>query len=87
MIKLEATAHETFVDSIEPEFPGQKSFQLQTILKDASPETLESSVEQGVKLLESLKKPMVNKIADTPDAKQWITQIGKCGFSICYRRC
>ena len=54
----------------------QKTFQLQALLKDASPKMLEDSVEQGVKLLEKLKAPLVAKTANSPDAEQWILQIG-----------
>ncbi len=55
----------------------QKTFQLQTLLKDASPQTLEASVEQGVKLLDRLKAPMVERLQNSVDAQQWIQQIGK----------
>lgn len=84
IVKEEALNHENLVDSPERR---QKAFSLQNLLKDASPGILESSVEQGVKLLEDLKKPMLNKIGDTPDAKQWIAQIGKFMLLICYRCC
>ena len=53
----------------------QKSFQLQTILKDAGPEMLETSVQQGVKLLDQLKAPLLSKMENSPDAEQWISQI------------
>ena len=53
----------------------QKSFQLQTLLRDAGPEMLETSVEQGVKLLDQLKAPLLSKIGNSPDAEQWIQQI------------
>ena len=54
---------------------SQKNFQLQTLLKDAGPEMLETSVEQGVKLLDQLKAPLLSKMANSPDAEQWIQQI------------
>lgn len=84
IVKEEALNHETSVESPERR---QEVFQLQNLLKDASPAILESSVEQGVKLLEALKNPMLNKIGDTPDAKQWIAQIGKHLLLMCYRCC
>lgn len=77
MVKNEDLDSENFLNSTGPGYQKQHNFQLQELLKDASPEALESSVEQGVKLLERLKTPMVSKIDDTPDAKQWIDQIGK----------
>ena len=55
----------------------QKTFQLQTLLKDASPQMLEASVEQGVKLLDRLKGTMLEKLPNSVDAEQWIQQIGK----------
>ncbi|KAL8823786.1 MAG: hypothetical protein Q9191_005550 [Dirinaria sp. TL-2023a] len=54
---------------------GQRSFQLQRVLQDAEPEVLETSVTQGVKLLEKLKEPLQSKAQDSPDAVQWIQQI------------
>lgn len=36
---------------------------------------LEASVEQGVKLLDQLKDPLLNKMGTSPDAEQWIQQI------------
>lgn len=36
---------------------------------------LEASVEQGVKLLDQLKDPLLNKMETSPDAEQWIQQI------------
>ncbi|KAI4210125.1 MAG: hypothetical protein LQ351_007028 [Letrouitia transgressa] len=53
----------------------ERNFQLQALLKDATPEMLESSVEEGVKLLYKLKVPMVTKMSDSLDAGQWIQQI------------
>ena len=53
----------------------QKSFQLQALLKDAGPALLESSVEHGVKLLDQLKAPLLDKMGNSPDAEQWIQQI------------
>ena len=55
----------------------QKTFQLQTLLEDATPQMLEASVEEGVKLLDRLKGVMVEKLQSDVDAEQWILQIGK----------
>ena len=55
----------------------QKTFQLQTLLEDATPQMLEASVEQGVKLLGRLKGVMLEKLQSDVDAEQWILQIGK----------
>lgn len=63
--------------SAEAELPKQQFFQLQALLKDAPPETLERGVEQGVKLLENLRAPLLDKVESSPDADQWIQQIGK----------
>ena len=63
------------VSAPETEQPG---FQLHTLLSDAGPEVLESSVRQGVKLLEKLKQPLESKASDSSDASQWIEQIGTC---------
>jgi len=62
--------------SAELEQEEQKTFQLQALLKDAGPKMLEDSVDQGVKLLEKLKAPLAAKMANSPDAEQWILQIG-----------
>lgn len=61
--------------------PGQDSqqkmdFQLQSLLKDATPEQLEASVAQGLKLLDQLKAPMSSEATDSTDASQWVQQIG-----------
>lgn len=55
----------------------QKSLNLQTLLKDAGPDMLEKSVEQGVECLKKLKAPLLNEIEHSPDAGQWIQQIDK----------
>lgn len=52
-----------------------QTFQLQTLLRDASPQMLEASVEQGVELLDQLKAPLLAKVDNNPDAEQWIQQI------------
>lgn len=61
--------------------PGQDSqqkmdFQLQSLLKDATPEQLEASVAQGLKLLDQLKGPMSDEATSGSDAAQWMQQIG-----------
>ncbi|KAK4694636.1 hypothetical protein P7C71_g2978, partial [Lecanoromycetidae sp. Uapishka_2] len=61
--------------SAELEEQKEKSFQLQVLLKDASPKMLEDSVEQGVKLLDKLRTPLAAKMENSPDAEQWIKQI------------
>lgn len=66
------------LSAAEIEEQKRKHFQLQTMLRDADPQMLEKSVEEGVKLLDDLKIPLVNKMSDSPDAEQWIQQIGKC---------
>lgn len=66
---------ESPLSAAELEEQKQKSFQLQTLLKDAGPKMLETSVEQGVKLLDQLKAPLLNKMPNAPDAEQWIQQI------------
>ncbi len=63
--------------STEIDDQHQKTFQLQTLLRDASPQMLEASVEQGVKLLDRLKGTMLEKLQNSFDAEQWIQQIGK----------
>ncbi|KAL8724724.1 MAG: hypothetical protein Q9166_007785 [cf. Caloplaca sp. 2 TL-2023] len=54
---------------------GQKHFQLSAMLRDAAPQLLESAVEASVKLLDTLKAPLVDKMANSPDAEHWIQQI------------
>lgn len=61
--------------------PGQDSqqkmdFQLQSLLKDATPEQMEASVVQGLKLLDQLKAPMSDEATSGSDAAQWVQQIG-----------
>lgn len=55
---------------------GQHSFQLHHLLKDSEPELLEASVDQGVKLLQRLRNPLESKAPNSPDAMQWMKQIG-----------
>lgn len=61
---------EPSLSATEIEEQKQKSFQLQKLLKDAGPKMLETSVEQGVKLLDHLKAPLLNKMQNSPDAEQ-----------------
>ncbi|KAL8709618.1 MAG: hypothetical protein Q9220_005710 [cf. Caloplaca sp. 1 TL-2023] len=58
----------------EPE-EKRRVFQLQALLQDANPEILERGVQEGVRLLEGVKAPMVEKLAENADAQQWIKQI------------
>ncbi|KAL8835488.1 MAG: hypothetical protein Q9170_003290 [Blastenia crenularia] len=53
----------------------QKHFQLSALLGDASPQVWESSVEASVKLLDTLRAPLADKMASSPDADHWIQQI------------
>lgn len=77
----ETEAHNTLpileppVSAAALEEQKHKSFQLQTALKDANPEVLEKGVEEGVRFLQRLKSPLVNKMENSPDAEQWIQQI------------
>ncbi|KAG8526802.1 uncharacterized protein KY384_008231 [Bacidia gigantensis] len=52
-----------------------KNFQLQNLIKDATPQILESAVEASVELLNELRGPLLAKIDDSPDAEQWLQQI------------
>ena len=54
-----------------------KNFHLQDLLANADLETLEKSVERGVKYLAELKAPIKDKVGVTADASQWIAQIEK----------
>ena len=71
---------EPSITPVEVDDEHQKTFQLQTLLEDATPQMLEASVEQGVKLLDRLKGVMVEKLQSTVDAEQWIQQVGKWLF-------
>lgn len=52
-----------------------QSFQLQNFIADASLEILEASVEKGVEFLHELKRPLLDKLNESPDAAQWVQQI------------
>jgi ribosome biogenesis GTPase A len=52
-----------------------QSFQLQNFIADASLEILEASVEKGVEFLHELKRPLLDKLDESPDAAQWVQQI------------
>lgn len=54
---------------------GQKHFQLSAMLKDATPQILESAVEASVKLLDTLRAPLADKMPSSPDAQHWIQSI------------
>ena len=62
---------------------GQLSFQLQNVLKEAEPEVLETSVAQGLKLLQKLKERLQSKAQDSPEAMQWTQQIGGFDGYLC----
>lgn len=80
-LNTETKVHDTpFIDkppisAAELEEHRHTTFQLQTLLKDAGPKMLESSVEQGVKLLDQLRVPLLDKMENSSDAEQWIQQI------------
>lgn len=59
-----------------PDSQQKMDFQLQSLLKDATPEQLEASVVQGLKLLDKLKTPMSDEATSCSDAAQWVRQIG-----------
>lgn len=63
------------ISTAETEEQQQKLFQLSALLKDATPQVLEASVEASVELLNTIKAPLVDKMADSPDAERWIQQI------------
>ena len=52
-----------------------KSFQLRSLVADASLELLETSVERGLQLLDDLKGPLKSRFELSPDAVRWIEQI------------
>ncbi|KAL8795596.1 MAG: hypothetical protein Q9182_007517 [Xanthomendoza sp. 2 TL-2023] len=54
---------------------GLKPFQLLSMLKHASLPQLETTIESTVKLLNTLREPLADKIAHRPDAEKWIQQI------------
>lgn len=77
----ESKIHETLltdeprISAAELERHRHTTLQLQNLLKDAGPNMLESSVEQGVRVLDQLKVPLLDKMEHSPDAEQWIQQI------------
>lgn len=72
---------ETPMYSAEVPTHTQQSFQLQRMLIDAPLYILERGVDQGVRLLEDFEAAMLDKVEGSPDAAQWIQQIGKWRFS------
>lgn len=79
-VKLEPIKAELKVKDllpIETQDAPKEAFQLQKLLTDATPELLETSVEEGVRLLDQLKGQMLTDSATSKDATQWIQQIGK----------
>lgn len=63
-------------DTSEIQDAPKETFQLQKLLTEATPELLETSVEEGVRLLDNLKGQMLTESAASADAMQWIQQIG-----------
>ena len=63
-------------ETSENEDNRRETFQLQKLLIDATPDLLERSVEEGVRLLDNLKGQMLTDSAASTDATQWIQQIG-----------
>ena len=57
--------------------PQPNNFQLQTFIADASLEVLETSIDQGVKFLDDLKRPLRDNLEKSQDATQWVEQIEK----------
>lgn len=68
-------------DTSETQDVPKETFQLQKLLTEATPELLETSVEEGVRLLENLKSQMLTDSAASTDATQWIQQIGTHNLS------
>ena len=54
---------------------NNKSFQLSTLLKNATPQILEAFVDASVDILNKLRAPLLDKMANSPNAEQWIQQI------------
>ena len=67
----------TYQDDLasQTEMVHPQSFHLQNIIADASLDVLEASVERGVKFLDDLKFPLVERLESSPDAAQWVQQI------------
>ncbi|KAL8700510.1 MAG: hypothetical protein Q9201_005409 [Fulgogasparrea decipioides] len=73
--ELDNPAHDTSLSQASVQEESQQSFQIHSLLKDAEPEVLEASVDQGVKLLQKLKAPLQTKAPESSDALQWMQQI------------
>ena len=75
-VMYEIDFKDQFITEAEPN--GQiddqqpKTFQLQNLIADASLDVLESSVERGVKFLDDLKDPLLERVESSPDAAQWV---------------
>ena len=63
------------ISSTEIDEQRPQQFQLSAMLKDATPQILEASVEASVNLLNTLRAPLADKMANSPDAEQWLQQI------------
>lgn len=67
----------TALDTAEGGQKEAQTIQLQKLIHDASPDVLEKGVEEGVKLLDQLRIPMLPLQTDNPDAQEWLRQIGQ----------
>ena len=74
-LKINVEFSEPPLTAKELEDQKQKPLQLSSLLVDATPHILEAAVEASVELLNKIKGPLSNKMPDSPDAEQWITQI------------
>ena len=63
------------VNATELQRQQQNHLQLSSLVKDAKPQELENVVEEGIKLLDDLRAPLLEQMAGTPDSDQWIQQI------------
>ena len=74
-LQISAKISEPPITAKELEDQKQKHFQLASLLTDATPQILEAAVEASVELLNKIKGPLSEKMPNSPDAEQWITQI------------
>lgn len=74
-LQISAKISEPPITAKEIEDQKQKHFQLSSLLTDATPQILEAAVEASVELLNKIKGPLSEKMPNSPDAEQWITQI------------
>ena len=74
-LQISTEISEPPITAKELEDQKQKHFQLASLLTDATPQILEAAVEASVELLNKIKGPLSEKMPNSPDAEQWITQI------------